>query len=229
MWRRLCSLTQTRHDGISKISSVSLSSTISVNGSCMGQKIVRLSSKSWATIGILAAVITVATPLLVNQLRQKEKKADEEFKSTSKRREKGEIVERTAPPDQKSSSLPDKTVKELVHAWNQGRTKDIAKMFASDGVLIIPAGSQIKSSAEIEKTILERRAGILKDTTLSNTVENVSQSDENRATVKGTYRLEGIKILGLSKSASGSYILHQVRQQGRWLISRAELIKGDQG
>ena len=189
----------------------------------MGQKIIHLSSKSWAAIGILAAIITVVTPLIVNQLRQKEKKADEESPA------KGEIVERSATLDQKSSSPPDTTVKDLVRAWNQGRTNEIDKMFASDGVLIIPAGSQIQSSAEIEKTILERRAGILKDTTLSNTVENVSQSDENRATVKGTYQLEGIKILGFSKSASGSYILHQVRQQGRWLISRAELIKGDQG
>ena len=156
------------------------------------------------------------------------KKAAEEFNTTSKSPAKGEIVERSATLDQKSSSPPDTTVKDLVRAWNQGRTNEIAKMFASDGVLIIPAGSQIQSSAEIEKTIQERRAGILKDTTLSNTVENVSQSDENRATVKGTYQLEGIKILGISKSASGSYILHQVRQQGRWLISRAELIKGDQ-
>ena len=195
----------------------------------MGQKIIHLSSKSWAAIGIFAAIITVVTPLLVNQLRQKEKKADEEFKTTSKSPAKGEIVERSATLDQKSSSPPDTTVKDLVRAWNQGRTNEIAKMFASDGVLIIPAGSQIQSSAEIEKTILERRAGILKDTTLSNTVENVSQSDENRATVKGTYQLEGIKILGFSKSATGSYILHQVRQQGRWLISRAELLKGDQG
>jgi len=194
----------------------------------MGQKIIHLSSKSWAAIGILAAVITVVTPLILNQSRQKEKKADEEFK-TSKRPAKGEIVERSATLDQKSSSPPDTTVKDLVRAWNQGRTNEIAKLFASDGVLIIPAGSQIQSSAEIEKTILERRAGILKDTTLSNTVENVSQSDENRATVKGTYQLEGIRLMGFSKSASGSYILHQVRQQGRWLISRAELTKGDQG
>jgi hypothetical protein len=67
--------------------------------------------------------------------------------------------------DQKSSSPPDTTVTDLVRAWNQGRTNEIAKMFASDGVLVIPAGSQIQSSAEIEKTILERRAGILKDTT----------------------------------------------------------------
>lgn len=191
----------------------------------MGQKIIHLASKSWAAIGILTAVITVATTLIVNQLPQKEKK---EFTTTSKSSAKGEIVERSATLDQKSSSPPDKTVADLVHAWNQGRTNEIAKMFASDGVLIIPAGSQIQSSAEIEKTILERRAGILKDTTLSNTVENVSQSDENRATVKGRYQLEGIKILGFSKSASGSYILHQIRQQGRWLISRAELIKGDQ-
>ena len=90
----------------------------------MGQKIIHLSSKSWAAIGILAAIITVVTPLIVNQLRQNEQKPDNELQTTSKSPAKDEIVERGAPLDQKSSSPPDRTVKELVHAWNQGHQRD---------------------------------------------------------------------------------------------------------
>jgi hypothetical protein len=59
-------------------------------------------------------------------------------------------------------------------------------------------------------------------------VENVSLSDADRATVKGSYQLEGIKILGITTSATGSYILHQVKDNDRWVISRAEVTKGDQ-
>ncbi len=188
----------------------------------MGQKTTRFSSRTRAAIGILAAVIILATPFTINQLRQNQMKADEESKATTplrKSAERGEAIE---------GDTPGNTIQDLVRAWNQGRTNEIAKMFASDGVLIIPARSQIQSRAEIEKAILEGRAGVLKDTRLSNTVENVSQSEVDHATVKGTYQLEGIKIFGFTKSATGSFILHQIKHQGQWLISRAELTKGSQ-
>lgn len=126
------------------------------------------------------------------------------------------------------SPAPDTVVKEFVRAWNQGRASEIAAMFASDGVLIIPTGSQIQSRAEIEKVIQKGREGVLKDAQLSNTVESISELNVERATVKGTYQLEGINILGFSKSLTGSFILHQIKQQGRWLISRAELTDGNQ-
>ncbi len=124
---------------------------------------------------------------------------------------------------------PDRTIKELVHTWNQGNAEDIARLFMSDGTLIIPPGSQIQSRPEIRKTISENRAGVLKKTTLSNTIDKVSQPDPETAVVQGTYKLDGIKILGFSTSATGSYKLRQVKRQGRWLIARAEVTKGDNG
>ena len=90
---------------------------------------------------------------------------------------------------------------------------------------MIPTGSQIQSRAEIEKILAEQHAGILKDTTLTNSVDDVSQPDADRAIVKGTYQIDGVKILGFTKSATGSYILHQIKREERWLISRAEVTR----
>ena len=123
---------------------------------------------------------------------------------------------------------PDRTIKDLVSKWNQGNAEDIAGLFVSDGTLIIPSGSQIQSRDEIKKTISEKRAGALKATTLTNTVDEVSRPDPETSIVRGTYRIEGIKILGLNTSAAGSYRLRQVRQNGRWLIAKAEVMKQDQ-
>jgi uncharacterized protein (TIGR02246 family) len=119
---------------------------------------------------------------------------------------------------------PDRIVRDLVNTWNKGNADQIARLFMSDGTLVIPSGSQIQSRGEIEKTISEKRAGILKETTLSNTVDEVRQPDPDTALVNGTYKLDGIRIMGISTSATGSYKLRQVKRDGRWLISRAELI-----
>jgi uncharacterized protein (TIGR02246 family) len=124
---------------------------------------------------------------------------------------------------------PDRTIKELVHTWNQGNAEDIARLFMSDGTLIIPPGSQIQSRPEIRKTISEKRSGVLKQTRLSNTIDKVLRPDPETAVVQGTYKLDGIKILGFSTSATGSYKLRQVKRQGRWFIARAEVTKGDHG
>jgi hypothetical protein len=93
--------------------------------------------------------------------------------------------------------------------------------------LIIPTGTSIQSRSEIEKTIAEKRPSLLKDTTLSNTVDEIAPPDAETAIVKGTNQLEGIKILGFSTSATGSYVLRQIKQEGRWLISRAEVNRGN--
>lgn len=196
----------------------------------MDQKISRFSSRSWAAGGIFVAVIALAAPLAINQLRPNKMPvhgAAETTKPLAESTARSESAERGAPPTKEAPS-PAKIIGNLVRAWNHGSTNEIAEMFAADGVLVIPAGSQIQSRAEINKAIVERRAGLLKDTTLRNTVKNVSQPDANRATVKGTYQLEGIKILGFTKSASGSYVLHQVKHEGQWLISHAEVTTGDQ-
>ena len=128
-----------------------------------------------------------------------------------------ESGESTEPP-------PDKTIAQLVQTWNRGSAEEIATLFASDGTLVIPSGSQIRSRAEIQKTISEKRAGVLKETVLTNTVDEITRPDPNTALVLGTYKLDGIKILGVSTSATGSYKLRQVKHNGRWIISRAELV-----
>jgi uncharacterized protein (TIGR02246 family) len=120
---------------------------------------------------------------------------------------------------------PDDTVKKLVRTWNQGKVENIASLFAADGTLIIPTGTSIQSRSEIEKMIAEK--GLLKETTLSNTVDEIARPDAETAIVKGTYQLEGIKILGFSTSATGFYVLRQIKQEGRWLISRAEVNRGN--
>ena len=83
---------------------------------------------------------------------------------------------------------PDRTIKELVHTWNQGNAEDIARLFMSDGTLIIPPGSQIQSRPEIRKTISEKRSGVLKQTRLSNTIDKVLRPDPETAVVQGTYQ-----------------------------------------
>ena len=79
---------------------------------------------------------------------------------------------------------PDDTVKKLVRTWNQGKVENIASLFAADGTLIIPTGTSIQSRSEIEKMIAEK--GLLKETTLSNTVDEIARPDAETAIVKGT-------------------------------------------
>jgi uncharacterized protein (TIGR02246 family) len=124
---------------------------------------------------------------------------------------------------------PDRTIKELVQTWNRGSAEEIASLFMSDGALIIPSGSQIQSRDEIKKTLSEKRDGVFKETTLTNTIDEVTQPAPDTALVHGTYKLDGIKILGVSKSATGSYKLRQVKRNGRWFISKAELMGRDNG
>lgn len=120
---------------------------------------------------------------------------------------------------------PEATVKELVLAWNQSDAKNISALFIPNGVLITPTGSEVHSRADIEKTISEQRNGMLKETTLTNSVDDVSHSDADTSVVKGTYQLHGIKLLGFTSTSTGSYVFRQTKRDGRWLISKAELTR----
>jgi uncharacterized protein (TIGR02246 family) len=131
--------------------------------------------------------------------------------------------------DESADTAPDKTVQQLVETWNRGKPEEIAGLFMADGTLVIPTGSEIQSRDQIQKTISEKRAGVLKETTLSNTVDQVTRPDENTALVQGTYKLEGIKVLGVSTNSTGSYKIRQVKRDGRWFISRAEVIGREKG
>jgi hypothetical protein len=90
--------------------------------------------------------------------------------------------------------------------------------------LIIPTGSVIRSRSAIRKRLLDERNSRLKESILSNTIDNVSLIDANTALVKGQYVLDGMKIMGIKTSPAGSYALRQKRQQGTWLIERAEVL-----
>lgn len=121
--------------------------------------------------------------------------------------------------------LSAKLVEGLVAAWNKNDTETIAKLFLPDAVLITPTGSVIRSRTEIRKRIIDERQGRLKETMLQNTVEAVSVLNNGTALVKGRYRLDGMKILGFKTAPEGPFILRQKKQQGRWMISRAEILR----
>lgn len=131
-----------------------------------------------------------------------------------------------APLRESTAEKPELTANKLSQAWNQGSSQEIADLFTADGELIIPNGSTIRSKPEIEKILKEKRSGLLNETTLKSTVDEVSQPDGETAIVRGRYHLDGISILGFNKSSSGTFVLRQLKNGRGWLIAKAEL-KGD--
>lgn len=74
---------------------------------------------------------------------------------------------------------------------------------------------------------MDERRGRLKDTVLHHTVEGVALDSANTAVVKGKYELKGMKLLGITTSPEGLFVLRQRKQGGRWMISRAELSRNN--
>ncbi len=66
---------------------------------------------------------------------------------------------------------------------------------------------------------------MLSDTTLTNTIEGISKADDENVVVKGTYQLDGIKVLGFSTKSTGSFEIRETKSGGRWLITRAEVLR----
>jgi uncharacterized protein (TIGR02246 family) len=128
-------------------------------------------------------------------------------------------------PDERKLALA--VVDTLVKAWNKNDTETIGKLFLRDAVLVLPTGSVIRSQSAIRKRIMDERRGRLKDTVLHHTVGDVSLDSANTAVVKGKYQLEGMKLLGITSSPEGSFVLRQRKQGGRWMISRAELTRNN--
>jgi uncharacterized protein (TIGR02246 family) len=149
--------------------------------------------------------------------------------------EKTQQSEAPAPTDNQSTTgdanaeMPKETAKKLVRAWNQGSGQEVADLFTSDGTLTMPNGANIQSKSEIAKLITENRAGPLSETTLTNTVDEVSQQDGKTAVVKGRYQLDGIKVVGFRTAATGTFVLRQIQRDGKWLISKAEIKTGGDG
>jgi uncharacterized protein (TIGR02246 family) len=128
-------------------------------------------------------------------------------------------------PDERKLALA--VVDTLVEAWNKNDTETIGKLFLPDAVLVLPTGSVMRSQSVIRKRIMDERRGRLKDTVLHHTVGDVSLDSANTAVVKGKYQLEGMKLLGITSSPEGSFVLRQRKQGGRWMISRAELTRNN--
>jgi uncharacterized protein (TIGR02246 family) len=118
---------------------------------------------------------------------------------------------------------PESIIKNLVLAWNRGDGRAVARFFLADGILVTPTGAVVQSRGAIQKVIDKERQGRLKDTILKSSVDDVSPMDADTAIVKGKYQLEGMKIMGVTTSPEGSYVLRQKKQQGRWMIAKAEI------
>jgi uncharacterized protein (TIGR02246 family) len=116
-------------------------------------------------------------------------------------------------------------VESFVSAWNKNDTETIAKLFLSDAVLVMPMGSVVRTRSAIRKRISDERQGKLKATTLNHSVDKISVLNNGTAIVEGKYQLVGMKILGVEKSPEGSFIIRHRKQQGNWLISKAEILK----
>lgn len=190
--------------------------------------------KTSMVVAVAGALVLVVT---YYQEENSSPKSPTEYEKTQQVEPRNSINREPQPPANReprshqaaTSEKPDQTANQLAQAWNQGSSREIANLFAPDGELTIPGGSKIQSKSEIAKTIDEKRGGLLKETTLSSTVDEVSQVDANTAIVKGRYQLSGIKILGFSKTATGTFVFRQRKSERRWLISEAEVKNGDGG
>jgi uncharacterized protein (TIGR02246 family) len=190
----------------------------------------KISYKSWAALALSAAFLLVFAFVTTQQIR--ERPANEEPAKTASDESFDQPVE---VPDHANdgaaqirqsaarTEAPESTVKELVQAWNQGDADKIAALFLPDGVLRLPTGSEIKTREEIRNTIAKHHGGMLRDTTLTNRIEGVSTADGDNAVIKGSFQLDGIKVLGFSTSSTGTFEFVGAKREGRWLISRAEV------
>ena len=192
----------------------------------------KVSYKSWAALALSAAFLLVL-PLVVTQQIGRRPAIEEPAKppaaeSTDKPLEVPEQAKDVAPqvwePGATTDEAPESTVKELVRAWNDGDADKISKLFLPDGVLRLPTGSEIKSREEIKNTIAKHQSGMLKQTTLTNDTDGVSIDGDN-AVVKGSYKLDGINVLGFSTSSTGTFEFHGTKREGRWLIAKAEVTR----
>lgn len=120
-------------------------------------------------------------------------------------------------------------MEKLVVAWNKKDAEMLAALFLPDAVLVMPSGKVARSRAVIRQRMLEEWRGKLKETTLNHAVDAVSFQGLDAAVVRGRYRLDGVTILGFETEPEGSFIFRQERQQGRWMIAKAELLRGRAG
>lgn len=131
--------------------------------------------------------------------------------------------DRVKPSDEQKAAA--KIAEIVAAAWNKNDSETLAGLFLPDAVLIMPTGSVAHSRAAIKKLIIDERNGKLKNTTLQNTIAAVAFTSSQAAIVKGNYQLLGMTILGFETSPTGTFIFHQRKNQGRWMILKAELLR----
>ena len=207
-----------------------------------------VSVRSWSSFAIAAAVLLLFAFVGVRGLRNRAAvseapivASEENARSQAPSDDRQTLSENVpnqpteVPPEQstasndsepnvkKSEADPAVTIKDLVQAWNKGDPERLAELFLPNGVLRLPTGTEIQSRDEIRKAFTEQRAGKLKDTKLSNTVDEVSTPSAQSAAVKGTYQIEGVKIVGFDINTTGNYVIEQAKRDGRWFIAKAEL------
>ena len=192
----------------------------------------KISSTSWAAFAISAAFLLVFAFVVTQQIHERPAseqaappRADESLDKTNEAADQAsDVAPQVWEPHTGTDNAPESTVKELVQAWNQGDADKIAALFLPDGVLRLPTGSEIKSREEIKNTIANHHRGILRETTLTNSIEGVAITDGDNAVVKGSYQLDGIKVLGFSTSSKGTFeFVGSKREGGRWLIAKGEV------
>lgn len=140
-----------------------------------------------------------------------------------------ETVGSATPTKEKNSDsrkLVESSVESLVAAWNGKNPDRIARLFLADAVLVLPSGTVTRSRVNIQNRLNSEWQGKLKDSNLSHSIEAISFQG-NDAVVKGRYRLEGVSILGFETAPEGPFVLRQRRQQGRWMIAKAEILRNN--
>lgn len=192
----------------------------------------RVSYKSWAAFALAAAFLFVFALVITQQIRERPvteevvntASAESSYEPTEIADQAKDVAPQVWESGSRTDEAPESTIKELVHAWNQGNADKIAEVFLPDGVLRLPTGSEIKSREEIKKLIAKHHDGMLKETKLTNSIEGVS-TNGNNSVVRGNYQLEGIKLLGFSTTSTGAYEVHGTKRDGRWLIAQAEVTR----
>jgi uncharacterized protein (TIGR02246 family) len=117
-------------------------------------------------------------------------------------------------------------VENLADAWNNDDTDALDRLFSQDSVLVPPTGSAVRTREGIKKRLIKERQGRLAGTNLTNSVDRITIVDPNTAVVRGKYHLDGMSLLlGLKTSAQGSFVLRQKKQDGKWMISKAQINK----
>lgn len=113
-------------------------------------------------------------------------------------------------------------VESLNSAWNQNDADRVVELFHPDATLELPTGAVTRSRSGIKQRILAEWAGKLKDTRLDYAVQEIALVGRDTALVKGTDRLDGLKVLGVDKWPGG--VFRHNKHANRRLISRAEVL-----